>query len=237
MAWIAALFFAVALCYSSVGFGGGSSYTAILAWQGAGTEVIRQVSLLCNLVVVVIGGVVGWRQVRWRLMLPLLTAAVPAVFFSARWHLSDEVFFVVLAVALAVAGVLMFLKPPPESEPRDIPTPILLGLGGLLGALAGVTGIGGGIYLAPVLFLMRAGKAHEIAAVATWFILVNSAVGFAVISVDTGLASVRDYFWLPVAVAGGGVMGARLLQGTFREVLIRRMTGGLILVVAVRLLI
>jgi len=236
MAWIAALFFVVALCYSSVGFGGGSSYTAILAWQGEGAGTIRQVSLLCNLVVVAIGGIASWKVIRWALMGPLLLSSIPAVFLAARWRLSDEVFFTVLAVALAVAGLLLVWEIPRLKSWRKPSMPMLLVLGSGLGALAGVTGIGGGIYLAPVLHLLRAGKAKEIAAVATWFILLNSLVGFAVISGEIGMAGIQNYLWLPVAVAAGGLLGSRLLQGSFHEGIIRRVTGILILVVAARLL-
>ena len=235
MAWIAALFFAVALCYSSVGFGGGSSYTAILAWQGESADTIRQISLLCNLVVVTIGGVASWKKIRWSLMLPLLASSVPAVFLAAGWRLSDEVFLTVLGFALAVAGLLLIWKTPQATSFHEPSTPVLLVLGAGLGALAGVTGIGGGIYLAPVLHLLRVGQAREIAAVATWFILINSLVGFTVISANTGVAEISNYLWLPVAVAAGGILGSRLLQGSFNEGIIRRVTGVLILIVAVRL--
>jgi uncharacterized membrane protein YfcA len=237
MAWIAALFFAVALCYSSVGFGGGSSYTAILVWQGEGADTIRQVSLLCNLVVVVIGGIASWKVIRWSLMAPLLLSSIPAVFYAARWRLSDDVFFTVLAVALVVGGLLLIWKAPRSHSFRKPSTPILLVLGSGLGTLAGVTGIGGGIYLAPVLHLLRAGGAREIAAVSTWFILLNSLVGFTVITSGMGMAGVQNHLWLPVAVAAGGLLGSRLLQGSFHEGIIRRVTGILILVVAGRLIL
>lgn len=236
MAWLAVSFFLVALCYSSVGFGGGSSYTAILAWQGVESAVIRQVSLLCNLVVVVIGGLAGWKRIKGGLIVPLLVGAIPAVYFAARWRLLDETFFLVLALALAVAGILLFVTVPEAKELRKIPTISLLVLGAALGALAGLTGIGGGIYLAPVLYLMRAGKAHEVAAVATCFIFVNSAVGFSVISSQEGVSVLREFLWLPLAVALGGLFGARLLQGRFHEGRIRKVTGGLVLLVAVRLM-
>lgn len=237
MAWIAALFFVVALCYSSVGFGGGSSYTALLAWRGESADTIRQISLLCNLVVVSIGGFVGWRRIDWRLMSPLLLSSVPAVFLTAGWRLEREQFLPILGMALAVAALLLLVKVPRSDALRKIPTVGLLVLGGGLGGLAGVTGIGGGIYLAPVLLLLRAGRAHEIAVVATWFILINSAVGFSVITVREGLAPLKGHLWLPLAVALGGLVGSRLLQGIFQEDLIRRVTGVLILIVAFRLLL
>lgn len=228
------LFFFIALLYSSVGFGGGSSYTAVLAWRGESPEVIRLISLACNLVVVVIG---GWaslraRQVKKELLLPLLASSVPGVWVGAHWKIAEGFFFQILGVALLVAGVLLFLKVS-EREERKLALTVLLGIGFFLGLLAGVTGIGGGIYLVPVLHLLGAGKAREVAAVGTWFILVNSAVGLLVL---TPSADWSQPGWLPLVVAGGGVIGARLLQGVFDETMVRRWTGALILVVAGRVL-
>ena len=229
------VFFFIALLYSSVGFGGGSSYTAVLAWRGESPEVIRLISLACNLVVVAIGGWASLRakQVRRDLLLPLLVSSVPGVWLGAHWQISDGLFFRILGGALLVAGMLLLWKVG-ENEEKKLSLPVLLVIGVLLGLLAGVTGIGGGIYLVPVLHLLGAGKAREVAAVGTWFILVNSAVGL------VALAPAADWSqpgWLPLVVAGGGVIGARLLQGVFDEAMVRRWTGVLILVVAVRVLI
>ncbi len=237
MAFLAAFFFAVAVCYSSVGFGGGSSYTAILAWQGGDVDAIRQVSLLCNLVVVLIGGLAGLGRLRMDLLGPLLVTSVPAAFLGAFWRIDEQVFFGVLAAALAVSGILLLWKIDAVAQSRKLPLSVLLFLGTLLGGLAGVTGIGGGIYLAPALYLLRAGEAREVAAVATWFILANSLVGFVTLSMRVGLEPLSGFWWLPVAVAAGALIGSRLLQGVFSAVVIRRVTGTLILVVAGRILL
>ncbi|WP_411846824.1 sulfite exporter TauE/SafE family protein [Roseibacillus persicicus] len=234
MALLLLIFFAIALLYSSVGFGGGSSYTAVLAWRGESPEVIRLVSLTCNLVVVSIGGWASLRakQVRAGLLAPLLATSIPGVWLGAQWKVSDFLFFQILGLALAVAGVLLLVKVQ-DREEKTLSLTALLPLGLALGILAGVTGIGGGIYLVPVLHLLSAGKAREVAAVGTWFILVNSTVGLLV------LAPTADWSqpgWLPVVVAGGGLIGARMLQGVFDEQLVRRWTGVLILVVAGRVL-
>ncbi|MFD2303389.1 sulfite exporter TauE/SafE family protein [Roseibacillus ishigakijimensis] len=234
MPLLLALFFLIALLYSSVGFGGGSSYTAVLAWQGESPEVIRLVSLTCNLVVVLIGGWASLRagQVRARLLGPLLASSIPGVWLGAHWEISERAFFLVLGLALAVAGGLLLGRFAEREEKARSPWLLLpLGLG--LGFLAGLTGIGGGIYLVPVLHLLAVGRAREVAAVGTWFILVNSAVGL------LALAPEADWSrpgWFPLVVAVGGLVGARLLQGVFAPHLIRRWTGCLILVVAGRLL-
>ena len=102
-------FFLVAVCYASVGFGGGSSYTAVLVWRGEEAEVIRWVSLSCNLVVAGVGGWASLRfgRVKMRLLFPLLAASVPMVWWAASWEVGEETFLRVLGVALVVAGGLL----------------------------------------------------------------------------------------------------------------------------------
>jgi uncharacterized membrane protein YfcA len=186
------------------------------------------------LVVVLIGGWASLKanQVRVVLLGPLLASSLPGVWLGARWLIPDVLFFQILGGALAMAGLLLLVKTERKEERKPSVFSLLV-LGFVLGVLAGITGIGGGIYLVPLLHLMGAGKAREVAAVGTWFILVNSAVGLAV------LAPTADWSqpgWLPLVVAGGGLIGARLLQGVFDETLVRRWTGILILVVAGRVL-
>lgn len=228
------IFFIIALVYSSVGFGGGSSYTAVLAWRGEESDTIRLLSLSCNLAVVLIGGGASIlaKRVRLKLLTPLLLTSIPGVWFGARWQVAENTFLLILGLALTVAGILLFLQVE-QKEEKKLPLSVLLILGLALGLLAGVTGIGGGIYLVPVLHLLGAGPAREVAAVGTWFILINSAVGLAVLAPEANWSQLG---WLPVTVTLGGIIGARLLQGVFDETFIRRWTGALILVVAGRLL-
>lgn len=184
--------------------------------------------------VVAIGGWASFRakQVRKGLLMPLLMTSVPGVWLGANWKISEGVFFQILGVALVVGGVLLLWKVKVREE-KKLPVLVLAMVGFLLGVLAGVTGIGGGIYLVPVLHLLGAGKAREVAAVGTWFILVNSAVGLLVLAPS---ADWSQPGWLPIVVAGGGILGARLLQGFLDEKMVRRWTGALILVVAGRIL-
>jgi len=165
------------------------------------------VSLSCNLVVVLIG---SWatlraRSINLRLLLPLLASSIPGVFLGARWQISEVLFFKILGVALLVAGILLVF-PKKKEFAREVPLLGLLVTGLILGALAGITGIGGGIYLVPALHLLGAGRGKEVAAVGTWFILINSAVGL--ISLP-GTYELGGFRYLPLVVAGGGLMGAR----------------------------
>ena len=239
MGLIAGLFFLIALCYAAAGFGGGSSYTALLLFRGEDPEVIRMVSLTCNLIVAGIGGWMSLRlqRVRPRMMALLLVPSVLGVFQTAGARVSGLGFEVMLGGALLVAGLLLVIQVKGGKEERKVSDLVLVILGYGLGLLAGVTGIGGGIYLVPVLHLLRAGPAKEIAAVGTWFILVNSVVGVVAIGASQGLGHLRDFGWLPVAVAVGGLLGANILQGHLSGPWVRRVTGVLVLVVAVRVLL
>ena len=239
MGLLVGLFFIIALCYAAAGFGGGSSYTALLLFRGEDPEVIRMVSLTCNLVVVGIGGWMSLRsqRVRWKMMAFLLVPSVLGVFQTAGGRVSGPGFESVLGLSLLVAGLLLLIQVKERMEERRVSGVVLVILGYGLGLLAGVTGIGGGIYLVPVLHLLRAGPAKEIAAVGTWFILVNSAAGVVAIGASQGLGHLRDFGWLPVAVAVGGLLGANILQGHLSGPWVRRVTGVLVLVVAVRVLL
>jgi len=232
-------FFLIALCYASAGFGGGSSYTALLLLRGEEHEVIRMVSLACNLVVAGIGGWMSVRaqRVRGRLMGPLLLSSIPGTYLGAGITLGGAAFEVVLGSALLVAGVLLLLNFRRAGEEGSVSPVVLVVLGAGLGLLAGVTGIGGGIYLVPVLHLLRVGPAKEVAAVGTWFIIVNSGVGLVTVGWHGGMVPLLDFAWLPAAVAAGGLMGARILQGVFDGAWVCRVTGILVLGVALRVLL
>lgn len=239
MGIVVGLFLLIALAYASAGFGGGSSYTALLLWRGEDLETVRAVSLACNLTVAGIGGWMSMkaRRVNLKLLGPLLLGAFPGVMWGAGMSLEGAGFEWVFGLSLLVAGGLLICRFKMRDDVMEIASYKLLSLGFLLGLLAGVTGIGGGIYLVPVLHLMRAGKAKEVAAVGTWFILVNSAVGLSMILGRGGGGILREMILFPIAVAIGGFIGARLLQGFLDAMWTRRVTGILVMVVAVRVLL
>ena len=245
MLYTALAFVVVAFLYASVGFGGGSSYTAILIASGLSWQLVPPISLLCNIIVVT-GGV--WHFTRaghldLKLAMPLIAASVPAAFLTGTVRLDEPTFLLVLAVALLISGTLMLLDRQWQQEEQSRPelsTIALLTLGLSLGALAGITGIGGGIYLAPVLHFFRLAEAKTVAATASLFILVNSLAGLggqltklgseAQILLDAG------YLVLPVAVLLGGQLGSRIGATRLPAAPIRRLTGLVVLLVAARLL-
>jgi uncharacterized membrane protein YfcA len=245
MTYTALAFIVVAFLYASVGFGGGSTYTAILIESGMAYDLVPPVSLLCN-VVVVTGGVYHFAKaghLDLRFALPLVLTSVPAAFLGGYIRLEEASFLTILGLALFVAGILMVMDRRWGSETgasNPLGLPALLGIGAVLGALAGVTGIGGGIYLAPVLHLMRIADARVVAATCSLFILVNSIAGIGgqllKLGSQAGVLLNTAYLVLPIAVLVGGQLGSRLGATWLPAAPIRRLTGVVILTVSLRLL-
>jgi len=240
-AGLAVAFLGIALVYASVGFGGGSAYTALLALAGASPAAIPVVSLACNLVVAAGGALQFARRGhlgRLRVW-PLLLASAPAAYLAGRYPLDPAAYLLLLGLALAAAAVLLWLRGAADDQaaPRPMPDRAAVGVGAGLGALSGLTGIGGGIYLSPLLMLRRWAAPREAAAAAAVFIAVNSLFGLAGQLTKPGA---RDHAALIVplglAVLLGGSVGSRLGAGVFAPSLVRRGTAALAALVAARLL-
>lgn len=239
---IALGFVAIAFIYSSVGFGGGSSYLALLAVAGLPFQEIRLTALLCNIIVVTGGTIIFFRnkQLDTRKILPLVLASVPAAFLGAKLHISEASFFLLLGASLLAAAVLLWVQPQQagglESPPP--PYPLRDGLAGAgIGGLSGMVGIGGGIFLSPLLHLLRWDSARKIAATASVFILVNSIAGIAgqLTHFPENLNWERITL-LCAAVFLGGQAGARLSNARFSLVLIRRLTAVLVFAAGIEVL-
>ena len=238
---LAGLFLVTALLYGAAGFGGGSTYTALLALTGRGPAEVAVVSLTCNIVVVSVG---AWRFARaghvdLRRIWPLFAASVPMAFVGGLLPVSRLLFIALLALSLFAAGAALLWRPgDAERPPRDFPRWLEPLLGAVLGLLAGIVGIGGGIYLAPVLHLLRWGRAHAIAGTCAIFILVNSISGLAGQLIRSGAAAadiVASHWPLFPAVVLGGLAGSALSIGRFGQRSLRVLTAILILFVALQL--
>lgn len=241
---LVAAFFVTALLYASVGFGGGSTYTALLALGGTDYRILPFVSLLCN-VIVVTGGTIRFARaglIPWRRVLPLVAASAPLALLGGLTPIKQPLFMTLLGVSLLVAGLLLLVQREPATVAGDRPArPARDALiGGGIGYLSGLVGIGGGIFLAPLLHLTNWGTARAIAATASLFILVNSVAGLIGQGIKLGdageLANVIDYWLLAVAVLVGGQIGSWAGISFLAPTLVRRATGVLIVYVAVQLL-
>ena len=241
---ILAFFFIIAFIYASVGFGGGSSYLAILALYALPFKEMRLIALICNIIVVTGGTIifVRSRQVNWQKILPLALLSVPLAYVGATVRLSQKTFFIILGCSLIIASVLLWIKTRGMTD-SDLTTSrkktyVKDGLlGGGIGFLSGMVGIGGGIFLSPLLNLIKWDTPKKIAATASIFILVNSIAGIA-----GQLTNLPEHFnvtrvlLLCGAVLLGGQLGSRMAAVKFNPLLIRRMTAVLVFIAGVEVL-
>ena len=246
MLGLTAGFFVTALLYASVGFAGGSTYNALLVLAGVDQAIFPVVALVCNLIVATGGSIRFARAglVPWARLWPLLVVSVPAALLGGSLPVSKPVFVALLGGSLMIAGLLLLGQGPPREsdEPRN--TFKLVGpvVAAPLGLLAGIVGIGGGIFLAPVLHLIGWDRTRRIAATASIFILANSLAGLVgqLSKLSSGgsaaLQPVLAYWPLAIAVLIGGQLGSRAGVTVLAPTWIRRLTALLILYVAGRLL-
>ena len=245
MAWLIGGFFLTALLYASVGFGGGSTYNALLALAGVDYRILPLIALSCNLVVVA-GSTVRFARAGvtpWRGAALLTIIAAPAAFVGGLTPIGEGAFLTILGASLVLTGVTMLL-PLQKREDAEQPSALarfapLIALP--LGYLAGLVGIGGGIFLAPLLHLTRWNTARAVAATAALFILVNSLFGLAgqILKGGAGRFGAAVDLGLPllVAVAIGGQIGSWLALRYLPQTWIRWGTAALTLWVGGRLLL
>lgn len=236
------LFFIVALFYASVGFGGGSSYLALLVLWKLPYAAIPVIALICN-IVVVSGNSFHYARagyVNWRLLLTFVVPSIPLSYIGGRLAIEKETFVIILFISLLIAGLRLLITHRRYDENpgtyRTIPIWLGTGIGSILGFLAGVTGIGGGIFLAPVLYNLRAGSPKQIAAAASLFILLNSIAGlFGQLHKNTLSETVLEYWYLPLLVFLGGQLGNLMVIKFAPARIIALFTALLVLFVAGRL--
>ena len=236
-------FFLTAALYATVGFGGGSTYTALLAMADIDVWRIPLLALTCNIAVVGLG---SWLAVRrrafdWRDALPFFAASVPMAFVGGLVPLRDDIYLLLLALSLLAAGLRLLTEKPADIAPAvQRNGKLAAAIGGALGFLSGMVGIGGGIFLAPVLHHLRWASAQAIAALCSFFILVNSLAGLAGQLTKAGFHHVPELAVsaapLLLGVLAGGLIGSRLLLERLSQARLKQITAILIIFVAIRLL-
>lgn len=218
-----------------------------MAVFGLGMDVMRPATLLCNITVVSGGSWLYWKKgfLNLRKMLPLCSASVPLAFLGGLTPLKEKTFFLLLGASLVAAALLMIfqrtnpvVREKAEEGAVVYPQYLSVALGGGIGYLSGLVGIGGGIFLSPLLHLLRWDTPKSIAATASFFILVNSVFGLAG-QAWSGRFHIDPAFLLPLlaAVLLGGQIGSRLGTLRMRQVQVRWITALLVLYAGVNILL
>jgi uncharacterized membrane protein YfcA len=235
---LAFIFAVVAFFYASVGLGGGSSYTALLAIFGASAMTIPLVSLTLNILVTTFGSLVFLLHghARLRLIVPFIISSIPMAYLGGMLHLPKRIFYVLLLISLCVAAARIYFPDTSRPVHLDQRRKILLaiGSGAILGLIAGITGIGGGIYLVPLIILLGLGNAKEAAACGAFFIWVNSVSGL-LARIQYNEVDLVPYLPLVIAVVLGGMAGTLMGAGRFKVRTMQQILGS-ILIVAILLL-
>ena len=236
------LFFVTAILYSSVGFGGGSTYLALLFIWGVPYFIFPLIALACN-IVVVSGNCFNYIRagnLNLKLLIPYLIGSIPLAFIGGSLPIEKKIFETSLFLVLTVAGILLLFNFRSYEDKvenyRKIPVIISVLIGGILGFISGVVGIGGGIFLSPILFLIRAGRPKHIVTSASLFILINSLSGIiGQLTKNTVLSEIQNYWFLLLAVLIGGQLGNFLNLKIFPTRILALVTSCLVLFVAIRM--
>jgi len=242
MTFLAILFLVTATLYSSVGFGGGSTYLAILLIWGIPYSIFPVIALSCN-IIVVSGNCFNYVKagnLNVKLLLPYLIGSIPLAYIGGSLFVEKKIFEVLLFLVLLVAGSLLLFNfksyDALNENNRKIPRTVSILIGGIIGFVSGVVGIGGGIFLSPILFLLKNAKSKHIVTAASLFILINSISGIiGQLTKNEVLDQIKDYWYLLLAVFIGGQIGNFLNLKIFSTRAMALVTAFLVLFVAARM--
>ena len=242
MVLLAILFLTTAILYSSVGFGGGSTYLALLLIWGVPYFIFPVIALSCN-IIVVSGNCFNYIRagnLNFKLLIPYLIGSITLAFIGGSLPIEKRLFEILLFLVLSAAGILLLLNfksyDDEEENYRKIPIPVSILIGGVLGFISGIVGIGGGIFLSPILFLIRAGRPKHIVTTASLFILINSVFGiFGQLTKNAVINEIPNYWYLLVAVLIGGQLGNFLNLKIFPTRILALVTAILVIFVALRM--
>ncbi len=234
--WLAAIFFVVALFYSMVGLGGGTSYAALLGAFGASPRAIPTLSLIMNVLVSLIVSFHYIRagHARWKLIGAVLIASAPMAYLGGSLDIAEGLFYLVLIAVLLLVAARIFLWPDPRLQidwTRRSRMGAVLLLGAVIGFLSGLVGIGGGIFLIPALLILGLTDEREAAAAGGIFVFVNSLAGLAA-HLQSYRPRPEDLLPLTAAVILGSLAGSYLGAVRLKRRTVQWIMGGIILVAA-----
>jgi hypothetical protein len=237
------LFFIISIAYASVGFGGGSSYLAILTITPLAFTEIRAIALICNIVVVLGGTYIYMKNnlFDWRKTLPLAITSIPLAFIGGYLKISQTFFYILLGITLFTAAFLMWFNKYNTSKYHNTTSKKTtiknVSFGGFIGFVSGMVGIGGGIFLSPLLHLTNWDNPKKIAATSSFFILINSIAGLIGQSLNPNFSIEPTITLILMAVVLiGGQIGTRLSVQLISPIQLKKATAILIFLVSIRIL-
>ena len=242
MSILSILFFITAILYSSVGFGGGSTYLALLLIWGVPYTIFPIIALTCN-IIVVSGNCFNYIRagnLNFKLLMPYLIGSIPLAFIGGSLPVDKKIFEILLFFVLSVAGCLLLFNfksyDDKKESYKNISYFMSIIIGGILGFVSGIVGIGGGIFLSPILFLLKVAKPKHIVTSASLFILINSVFGIiGQLTKNLNFSDMYGYFYLLIAVLIGGQIGNYLNLKILPTRVLALITSALVLFVAIRM--
>ena len=239
---LSTLFIITAILYSSVGFGGGSTYLVLLLIWDVPYYIFPVIALLCNIIVVTNNSINYIRVGNYnlRILTPFLVGSVPFAFIGGTLIIEKEIFEVLLFCVLSLSGLLLLINNNNFSNKKlviqKLNNSISLIIGASIGLISGIVGIGGGIFLSPVLFLLKVDKPKNITTSASLFILINSISGIlGQFTKNFVIDEIMTYWILFLSVLVGGLIGNYLNIKIFSNRMLAILTSLLVLFVAFRM--
>jgi len=237
--------FLVAVLYSSVGHGGGSGYLAVMAFFAVAPNVTKPTALALNIFVSSIATVQFYRRgfFSWRVFLPFAGASIPFAFLGGMIDLPISYYKLLLGIVLLFAAFRLAWKfnkndgdESMEEEVSRYPIWVALVIGAIIGVTSGLIGVGGGIFLTPILFLTNWTETRKAAGISAMFVLVNSISGLLGNSQNALNLPSSVGIWIVTAVIGG-IIGSTLGSKYFNSILLRRALAVVLLVAGVKLML
>lgn len=228
--------FVIATLYSITGHAGASGYIAVMALLGMAPQEIKPLALALNVVVSLVATVQFYRAGHFdrKLFFPFVLGSMPLALLGGYVQLPMQWFKWLMGAALIVAAVRVVVKQPPITTQPVFS--VAVSLGAVIGLISGLIGVGGGIFLTPLLLLMGWANAKQAAAVSAPFILLNSLAALVGLNAYATQWLPDNILYLVLAVLMGGLLGSFIGSRTFSQQGITRVLSAVLLIAGAKLL-